>query len=210
MIELEWFTQSVRVGDLKGLPNNPRKITDTERNKLMRSLEKWNVVEIPVCNQDLTLISGNQRVGALVMLGRENEMIDVRVPNRKLKSKEVKELALIGNTHNGEWDFDLLKEHYVELGDLGEFGIAMPVDIPPMDTTGLGGGGGGESTAAGVLKQITLTFSPEQMTTYKNALEDAKNLEEFRYVETFGNENSDANAIYFILSQWEERRTLMG
>ena len=133
MIELEWFTQSVRVGDLKGLPNNPRKITDTERNKLMRSLEKWNVVEIPVCNQDLTLISGNQRVGALVMLGRENEMIDVRVPNRKLKSKEVKELALIGNTHNGEWDFDLLKEHYVELGDLGEFGIAMPVDIPNID-----------------------------------------------------------------------------
>jgi len=129
MIELEWFTQSVRVGDLKGLPNNPRKITDTERNKLMRSLEKWNVVEIPVCNQDLTLISGNQRVGALVMLGRENEMIDVRVPNRKLKAKEVKELALIGNTHNGEWDFDLLKEHYVELGDLGEFGITMPVDI---------------------------------------------------------------------------------
>lgn len=137
-MELQWHTKTVRVGDLKGLPNNPRKISETERNKLMRSLEKWNVVEIPVCNIDLTVISGNQRVSALVLLGREFEEIDVRVPDRKLKKSEVKELALIGNTHNGEWVFDLLKEHYVELGDLGEFGIAMPVDIPPMDTTGLG------------------------------------------------------------------------
>lgn len=210
-MELQWHTKTVRVGDLKGLPNNPRKISETERNKLMRSLEKWNVVEIPVCNIDLTVISGNQRVSALILLGREFEEIDVRVPDRKLKKSEVKELALIGNTHNGEWDYDLLKEHYVELGDLGEFGIAMPVDIPPMDTTGLGSGGsgGGEQTDS-KFKQVTLTFSAEQLTVFKNNLEDAKNLEEFKYVETFGNENTDANALYFILSQWEERRTLMG
>lgn len=63
--------------------------------------------------------------------------IDVRIPNRKLTKREVKEYTLTANTHSGEWDFDLLKEHYVELGDLGEFGIIEVSVIAELDTGGL-------------------------------------------------------------------------
>ena len=30
--------------------------------------------------------------------------------------------------------------------------------------------------------------------------------EEFKYVETFGNENSNGNALYLLVSQWAEQK----
>ena len=40
----------------------------------------------------------------------------------------------------------------------------------------------------------------------KNAIADVKKTEEYKYVETFGNENSNGNALYLIISQWAEQR----
>ena len=40
----------------------------------------------------------------------------------------------------------------------------------------------------------------------KNAIADVKKTEEFKYVETFGNENSNGNALYLIFMQWVEQK----
>ena len=47
--------------------------------------------------------------------------IDVRVPNRKLTKKEVKEYAIISNTHAGEFDFEILDLEFadIEIAELG-------------------------------------------------------------------------------------------
>lgn len=135
-VKLSWATIRVKVRDIKLLDFNPRKISDKEVRKLMQSLEKWDVFESPVLNLDHTAISGNQRVGALLLLGRGEEEIEVKVPNRKLTKDEVKEIALLGNSHNGEWDFDLLKTHFTGLGfDLfDDFNITLPLgDVAGMD-----------------------------------------------------------------------------
>jgi hypothetical protein len=51
---------------------------------LKRSLKKFNLAELPAINTDGTLVAGNQRVLALSLLGRGDEEIEVRVPNRPL------------------------------------------------------------------------------------------------------------------------------
>ena len=71
-------------------------------------MDKFNLVEIPDLNTNNVIIGGNQRITALLLAGRGEEEIDVRFPNRELTELEVKEYAIISNTHAGEFDFDIL------------------------------------------------------------------------------------------------------
>lgn len=126
MEKLKWETKKVKVKDLIELDINPRKISDAKKQKLIESLEKFNLAEIPAVNTDMQIIGGNQRVSALMMVGRGDEEIDVRVPNRKLTKKEVKEYAIISNTHAGEFDFEILEELFVEDVNIEEIGFEIP------------------------------------------------------------------------------------
>lgn len=121
MEKLNWQTKKVKVKDLVQLEINPRKITEEKKQKLIESLEKFNLVEIPAVNTDMQIIGGNQRISALIIAGRGEEEIDVRIPNRKLTKKELKEYAIISNTHAGEFDFEILDLEFsdIEINDLG-------------------------------------------------------------------------------------------
>jgi DNA modification methylase len=121
MKKLEWTTKKIKVADLIELEFNPRKISEEKRKKLIESIEKFNLVEIPAVNTDMKIIGGNQRVKALIIAGRGDELIDVRVPNRKLSQKEVKEYNLISNSHAGEFDFDIIMSDFgdIDFSDIG-------------------------------------------------------------------------------------------
>lgn len=103
---------------------NPRKISAEKLKQLAINIEKFNVVEIPAINTDGHLLTYHQRLKALLMLGRGEEFIDVRVPNRPLTDTEVKEYNLIANTHAGEFDMELFNEHFADV-QLEEIGIEM-------------------------------------------------------------------------------------
>ena len=124
MEQLKWETKKVKVKDLIQLDINPRKISEEKKQKLVESLEKFNLVEIPAVNTDLQIIGGNQRVTALLLVGRGEEEIDVRFPNRKLTKKEVKEYAIISNTHAGEFDFEILDLEFADIS-IGELGFEI-------------------------------------------------------------------------------------
>jgi hypothetical protein len=115
MPKLEWTTVQRKVNDLLALEINPRKITEAKRQHLIKSLGKFNLADIPVINADNTIISGHQRIKALQILERGEELIDVRFPNRQLTEKELKEYMLIANTHAGEWDFDLFNDNFADI-----------------------------------------------------------------------------------------------
>lgn len=115
MKKLEWTTEKRKVNDLLPLEINPRKITDAKRQQLIRSIEKFNLAEIPAINKDNTIIAGHQRIKALQMIGRGEEIIDVRLPNRQLNKTELKEYNLISNTHAGEWDFEILEMEFEDV-----------------------------------------------------------------------------------------------
>lgn len=109
MKKLSWTTVQKRVDDLIPQEINPRKITDKQLLDLKRSLKKFNLVEIPAVDSDGTILAGHQRIKALQLLDRGKELIDIRVPNRKLTAQEAKEYLIGSNKLGGDWDYDLLK-----------------------------------------------------------------------------------------------------
>jgi DNA modification methylase len=115
MKKLSWTTSKRKVDTLLPAEVNPRKITDKQMSDLKKSLKKFNIVEIPAIDLDGTILAGHQRIKALQLLGRGNEEIDVRVPNRKLTDEESKQYLIASNKLGGDWDFDLLKNFEMDL-----------------------------------------------------------------------------------------------
>ena len=122
--KLTWTTQRRKVNDLVPMDTNPRKISEAKRMKLIESLQKFNLVDLPVIDTDNTVVSGHQRLRALQAIGRGDEEIEVRMPNRHLTDQELKQYNLLANSHFGEWDSELLEEFTMDM-DLGEWGLSM-------------------------------------------------------------------------------------
>lgn len=118
--KLVWTTVQKKIKDLLPNSKNPRKISDKQMSDLKKSLEKYNLVEIPAIDTDGTILAGHQRIKALQLLGREDEIIDVRIPNRKLTQEESDSYMIASNALGGDWDFTLLKDFKPEfLIDVG-------------------------------------------------------------------------------------------
>lgn len=112
--KLSWTTEKRKVKDLIPFDKNPRILSDSQKEKLKQSLEKFNLVEIPAINTDNKIIAGHQRIKIMLLLNRGNEEIDVRIPSRKLTKEEFEEYNLRSNISNGEWNFEALKDIEIE------------------------------------------------------------------------------------------------
>lgn len=110
--KLEWRTERRKVKDLIQYKKNPRVLSPVQLEGLKRSLKKFNVAELPCINTDGTLVAGNQRVLALSLLGRDEEEIEIRVPNRTLTDKEFKDYLLTSNRSGADWDWQKLAEEF--------------------------------------------------------------------------------------------------
>jgi DNA modification methylase len=115
MSPLVWKTEKRKVTDLVPNSQNPRSMSPEQVENLKKSLKKFNLVEIPVIDQDNKVIAGHQRLMVLKLLGRVQEQIEVRVPNRKLTKKEYDQYLLTSNRVHGDWNWDLLKDFDIDL-----------------------------------------------------------------------------------------------
>jgi DNA modification methylase len=115
MNKLNWITVQRKVNDLVPQEVNPRQITDKQMKDLTKSLKKYNLVEIPAVDLDGKILAGHQRIKALQLLGRGEEMIDVRIPNRELTEDEAKQYLIASNALGGDWDFSALKSFDLDL-----------------------------------------------------------------------------------------------
>lgn len=138
---LQWNTVQRKVADLVPYDLNPRGISDKERRDLQTSINKFGLVEIPAIDADNKILAGHQRLAILMLLGKGNETIDVRMPNRKLTESEFKEYNIRSNRHAGVFDMEMLQRHF-KYEDLMEWGF-MATELPKgmgFDTTMLGEG----------------------------------------------------------------------
>src|SRR3989338_5651421 len=110
--KLEWHTERRKVKDLIRYEKNPRILSPLQLEGLKRSLKKYNLAEIPCINTDGTLVAGNQRVLALSLLGRDEDEIEVRVPNRPLTEAEFRDYLLTSNRSGASWDFEMLASDF--------------------------------------------------------------------------------------------------
>ena len=79
---------SLELSSLAPCSYNPRKMNDRGKVDLTKSrtlsFKMFNLAEIPVINLNNQILVGHMRIAILIELGRGDELIDVRVPNKQL------------------------------------------------------------------------------------------------------------------------------
>lgn len=111
-------TEKMRVGDLKHNFGNPRKITKKKAEELEESLDKLGDFGIILIDENDNVIGGNQRS---IILARKDP--DTIVDVKRLigyTESELRTINIKDNTHQGEWDLDVLARWTADLNlDLG-------------------------------------------------------------------------------------------
>lgn len=119
MEKLTWKTEKRKVSQLKEYSKNPRQISKEQFQQLVTSIEKFDYVELVAVDLDNTIIAGHMRVKAMKKLKRSSEMIEVRVPSRKLTDEEFREYLIRSNLNTGSFDFELLANEWDPVDLLG-------------------------------------------------------------------------------------------
>jgi len=190
------------INEIKPNPNNPRIIKDVKFKQLVKSIQDFpQMLELRpiVIDENNMVLGGNMRLKACIEAG----LTDVPVIHaNNLTEEKKREFIIKDNVQFGShdwselannWDVDLIQEWGLDIigfdnvEDLGE-GFSLPDgDKSPF-------------------QQMTFNLADEQAIQIKNAIEEIKRTEEYKYVETMGNENTNGNALYLIIMQWAEQR----
>lgn len=194
--------QNVPINTVKANPNNPRIIKDDKFAKLVKSINEFpqmlNLRPI-VVNDDMVVLGGNMRLKACKEAGLKDIPI---IKASELTEQQQKEFIVKDNVGYGEWDWSDLANNW-DSEQLEEWGL----DIPGFsDVEDLGENFSLPDGDKAPFQQMTFTLADEQATQIKNAIDDIKATEEYKYAETMGNENSNGNALYLIIMQWAEQR----
>jgi len=210
--------QQLKIYKVKGNPLNPRLIKNDKFKKLVNS-----IISIPafmklrpiILDEDFMVIGGNMRLKAHHHLNRKEIWTDMftqadcdEMNNIALaEERETKtyleycnEITIKDNVSAGEWEYDMLANEWdsVQLNDFGLDLWQNEDDIETSDEFSLPDG------EKGNLEQITYTLSSEQSNIIKEAVQEIKHTEEYKYIETFGNENSNGNALYLLITEWRK------
>jgi hypothetical protein len=196
----------MKTNKLKFNPNNPRKCSKDKLEKLMRSIESFpemmKLRPIVYDPETMQVLGGNQRLAAIRKLGMNEIPDEWAIAATDLTPEQQKEFVLRDNVQLGEWDFEVLSAEFAEF-DLSEMGIDMPEVISPDDYGTEFDLPEGDKEP---FQQMTFTLADAQAETIKAAIDCIK--KDKPEIETFGNENSNGNALYEIVRQWAELKTL--
>jgi hypothetical protein len=193
--------QNVPINTVKANPNNPRIIKDDKFAKLVKSIKDFpdmlNVRPI-VVNKDMVVLGGNMRLKAIKEAGYKEVAIEIV----DWTEQQQKEFIVKDNVGYGEWDWSDLANNW-DSDQLEEWGL----DIPGFSNVeDLGENFSLPDGDKAPFQQMTFTLADEQATQIKNAIDEIKGTEEYKYAETMGNENSNGNALYLIIMQWAEQK----
>ena len=199
------------LADLTPDGENFNKHTEFGQKLLEDSLRKFGAGRSVLVDKDGNIIAGNSTTETAAAIGMEDvivvptdgkKLVVVQRTDLSLDSPEGRELALADNmTALKGIDLDLAKVQET-LGDDLAKAWGMDIVSPDQfgDTFSLPDG-----EKSGIVT-VSLMMSEEQAKVFKAALKDAQDLEEYKYMETFGNSNQSGNAAYLIATQWADAR----
>jgi len=193
---------TVKISEVKSNPNNPRIIKDDKFQKLVKSIKEFpemlNIRPI-VVNADMVVLGGNMRLKACKEAGLKEVAI---IKAADLTEDQQKQFIIKDNVGFGEWDWEDLANNW-DAEQLTDWGLDIPGFANVEDL--------GESFSLpdgdkAPFQQMTFTLADQQADVIKNELEKIKRSEEYKYCETFGNENSNGNALYLLISNMTNQR----
>ena len=193
--------KKVKITEVIANPNNPRLIKDEKFKKLVKSIQDFpdmlNVRPI-VVNKDMVVLGGNMRLKAIKEAGLKEINVDIV----DWDEQKQKEFIVKDNASFGEWDWSDLANNW-DSEELTNWGIDI---IGFSNVEDLGEDFSLPNGDKSPFQQMTFTLADEQAEQIKNAIEEIKSTEEYKYAETMGNENSNGNALYLIVMQWAEQK----
>ena len=193
--------KKVKITEVISNPNNPRLIKDDKFKKLVKSIQEFpdmlNVRPI-VVNTDMVVLGGNMRLKAI----KEAGIKEINIEIVDWSEDKQKEFIIKDNASFGEWDWSDLANNW-DSEELTDWGVDI---IGFSNVEDLGEGFSLPDGDKSPFQQMTFTLADEQAEQIKNAIEEIKSTEEYKYAETMGNENSNGNALYLIVMQWAEQK----
>ena len=194
--------QQVKISKVKGNPSNPRIIKNDKFKKLVTSIKEFpEMLKLRpiVVDEDMMVLGGNMRLKASKDAGLKEVWIEIA---EGLTEEQKKEFIVKDNVGFGEWEWDMLANEWDSV-QLAEWGLDVWQNEDDIETSDEFSLPDGEKSN---LEQITYTLSSEQSNIIKEAVQEIKYTEEYKYVETFGNENGNGNALYLLIQQWVEQK----
>lgn len=186
---------------IKPNKDNPRVIRGNKFDKLVNSIKEFpEMLKLRpiVIDEDNIILGGNMRYKACVEAGLKD--IPVKVA-KGLTEAQKKEFIIKDNVGFGEWDWDLLANDWNNK-QIEEWGLDVWQDnesIDDIETSDMFELPDGDKEP---FQQMTFTLADAQAEAIKDALTLAKP----KISETFGNENSNGNALYLIILEWVEQK----
>ena len=186
---------------LKENPDNPRTITDAKFAQLVASVKQFpQMLEVrPIAfKKGFVVLGGNMRLRACKEAGlKQVPAIDCS----GMTEAQQREFIIKDNVGYGAWDWEAIQTDWPEAE---EWGLDMPGFALSPD--GLGEDFSLKDGDKEPFQQMTFTLADAQATVIKNAIDDIKGTDEYKYAETMGNENSNGNALYLIVASWAGQR----
>lgn len=187
-----------KLKDIKPYERNPRR-NDNAVDAVAESIKQCSYIAPIIVDEDGVILAGHTRYKALKKLGYTECEIIVKAG---LTDEQKRKYRILDNKTNelAEWDIDFLNMELDGLDFDGfDFGFDMGEDYSPDefgDEFSLPDGDKPE------ICQMTFTLHQRQ----KELIEYALSMVEDDIRETFGNTNSNGNALYEVVRQWAEQR----
>lgn len=185
-----------KVTELKAYEKNPRK-NDNAVAPVAESIKEFGFKVPIIIDKDNVIVAGHTRLRAAKKLGMKtvpcivaDDLTPDQIKAFRLADNKVSEFA--------EWDMDFLTPELKEIDfDMALFGFEKEINVDDFGTDFTLPSGDKSD-----IEQMTFTLHKEQAELIRYAISITKD----EVVETFGNSNSNGNAIYEVVRQWAEQR----
>ena len=208
------MTKIKTVHDLEFDNKNFNKGNEQGKALIKKSIEDFGTGRSILVDKNAKIIAGNKTTENFKELGFEkvkivkampDELVVVQRDDIDLDTPQGRAMALADNKTseaNLEWDFETIQEE-LPTEMLEDWGMNEGYNIADIETEDAFSLPEGDKEP---FQQQTYTLADAQAEQIKNAIADVKQTEEYKYCETFGNENSNGNALYLIVMQWAEQK----
>lgn len=171
-------TKKVKLSEIKLNPDNPRRISNSAMDKLVKSLHEFpEMMELReiVVDETMTILGGNMRFLVLQKI-KAKECIAKIVTG--LSPEQKREFIIKDNSTFGEWDMDALSNAWSDL-PLIDWGI----DIPEawMSTTKEELSERTEEIKPYKMSHVLISFPPEKIMEIEKYLEKITKIEGIEY-----------------------------
>lgn len=203
--------ETINIEELIPDDQNANKGTERGGELIYNSFQHYGAGRSILVDKDNRIIAGNKSTVGAKKAGIQkvriietdgSELIALKRTDVSLDDPDGRGMAIMDNRTaevNMEIDIEVVQKHAEEQGiDIEEWGYDAPPSLDNMET---GEGFELPSGDRAPFQQMTFTLADEQAEYIKNALADVKKTEEYKYMETMGNENGNGNALYLLITK---------